>query len=107
MCCVLGLSIASDASLHPRLGEPSSSPCSCEHPSDLLLQTKCLQSAFVREKPWETAKARRGKEGITWQLQHARGTQSSHSPGTLPHARPGVMLSLWGGDCRELGAGVD
>lgn len=104
---ILGLSIASSTSLHPGPREHRAGPCLCEHPSDLLLQSKCLQSAFGRAKLLGTARGVQEQRGITCELHRPRGMQSTRSPGSLSHAWPGNTLSLWGGDCRELGAGVD
>lgn len=99
---VLGLSIASSTLLHPGPREHRAGPCLCEHPSDLLLQSKCLQSAFGREKLWGTARG----------VQEQQGNRSivpgaSRAPAVLDLSRAwaGNALSLWGGDCRELGPG--
>lgn len=60
---ILGLSIASSTLLLPGPREHRAGPCLCEHPTDLLLWSKCLQSAFGREKLWGTARGVREKQG--------------------------------------------
>lgn len=62
---------------------------------------------LAEKSPGELQQAHRGKEGIARQLQRAGGTQSTRSPGSLPHTQPGDMLSPREGDCGDLGAEVD
>lgn len=60
---ILGLSIVSSTLLHPGPREHRAGPCLCEHPTDLLLQSKCLQSTFGREKLWGTARGVQEQQG--------------------------------------------
>lgn len=77
---IVGLSIASSTLLHPGPREHRAGPCLCEHPSDLLLQSKCLQSAFGREKLWGTARGVQEQQGNRLSaplcLGHAKHPQS-------------------------------
>lgn len=95
----------------PRCAPVPGSPAPARAPVSIPLIYCCGANAYrvllAEESSGDLQRACRGKEGITRKLEHAGGTQSTRSPESLPHTRPGDTLSLWEGDCGELRAGVD